>query len=980
MNKLLAVVLAFIMAASSPVTICAQEVVGVAENEVEAAGEEDSVEGDVTDQSQEPEMVTPFDGQEDEEQETPEDQAVSEEQTTEETQDVPEGQEVIEVEDVFEEIQVSGEVQMAPDQYGVNFELSNAQLAGKRMLYQALDSLEGAIPGRDYLKNQIVVEAKDEGQAAETARGFDGELLSFQDGIAVIETKMSTYEAVLMSADMSVKLPAAYPNFWYKADGEKKYYAVDFSDGNPIEFEKEEFPDIKNSINTTQSQIDMIRSDAPDSEVDAKIAEDVTGAAASPVNDPDVPKQWYHQVIDTFNAWKVTKGTGVKVAVVDSGIQENHEEFAGRVAAVNKVTSVSALNGAQDNVGHGTHVAGIIGAAADNGKGGVGVAPEVEILSVKALEKYVDSDGYETAIGSTADIVAAVNYAVAENAKVINMSLGGQSSITDILYQQAVKSAVAKGIVVVVAAGNESMDISKEDNRVAPACLDGVITVASLEQSGGLSYFSNYGEIDVSAPGGSGLYTDDPKDIYSTSIIEGGYEYMAGTSMACPVVSGVVALVAASGSYEANEDGVKKITNTLKSSCIKIGSPKNFGSGRVNAAAAVNAVSIYTKNNSFDVVKGKSLKLMAATAGKKVKPVWSISGNAAGCTISKSGVFKAAKTISALTTVYVTATCGDRSDTVEITVYPSAGVITSSSGKSITLNIVTQKEGNQYNIVRERTKFSVASTLPYTYKTSNNKVAFVDTDGMIYALSNGKATITATTVGGKKATLKVKVVGMPYVIDRIVPAKKQHKAGAEMFLNSYMGQIAAQELGGNYIIYPVSAGKAAKFKVVSNWPYNTSSNKKVKWDSIGGTIKSGSYKMSKNISGPTLGAVVAEPVQGIGSTGVYVYGFRPMSGFHFGRGGKIITKVKSSTSVSVPVGSAANVEYSVLIPYGSSKVGLNPYPYVESSDESVAVGFFDEEYRDLRIKVIGKKPGQCKLTLISMDGAYKKATINVTVN
>ena len=110
MNKLLAVVLAFIMAASSPVTICAQEVVGVAENEVEAAGEEDSVEGDVTDQSQEPEMVTPFDGQEDEEQETPEDQAVSEEQTTEETQDVPEGQEVIEVEDVFEEIQVSGEV------------------------------------------------------------------------------------------------------------------------------------------------------------------------------------------------------------------------------------------------------------------------------------------------------------------------------------------------------------------------------------------------------------------------------------------------------------------------------------------------------------------------------------------------------------------------------------------------------------------------------------------------------------------------------------------------------------------------------------------------------------------------------------------------------------------------------------------------------------------------------------------------------
>lgn len=171
-----------------------------------------------------------------------------------------------------------------------------------------------------------------------------------------------------------------------------------------------------------------------------------------------------------------------------------------------------------------------------------------------------------------------------------------------------------------------------------------------------------------------------------------------------------------------------------------------------------------------------------------------------------------------------------------------------------------------------------------------------------------------------------------------------------------------------------------KFQIQSSWPYSTSSNKKVIWAADNVAVnQSGVVKMSRSIEQPTLGTVVAVPVEGVGkAVGIRVAGFKAIGGFHFGSE-TIVYKVNKTTNVSVSAGGSTYVDYSVIYKNRSDIPAMNPYPYVQSSDSSIATGYCDTSTSKLRIEVTGKKAGKCKLTLISMDGSYQKATINVTV-
>lgn len=228
---------------------------------------------------------------------------------------------------------------------------------------------------------------------------------------------------------------------------------------------------------------------------------------------------WGITRVNAKGAWNFTEGAGVKVAVVDTGINYNHADLKD-----NYVGGYNAINPSatpMDDQGHGTHVAGTI-AAVRNNTGVVGVAPKAKLYAVKVL----GGDGS----GSYSSIIAGIEWAVKEKVNVINMSLGGGGYMA--AMHDAVKAAVKANITVVCAAGNDSGPVNY------PAKYPEAIAISASNSYDGLAYFSSRGaEIEFIAPG---------VDVESTSM-RGGYEKMSGTSMACPHVAGLAALAYGAG-------------------------------------------------------------------------------------------------------------------------------------------------------------------------------------------------------------------------------------------------------------------------------------------------------------------------------------------------------------------------------------------------------------------------------------------------
>ncbi|HLO47715.1 MAG TPA: S8 family peptidase [Kamptonema sp.] len=284
-------------------------------------------------------------------------------------------------------------------------------------------------------------------------------------------------------------------------------------------------------------------------------------------NDPMYNKQWNLRSINVEAAWNETKGDGVTVAVIDTGITVvpdlKDTKFVPGYDFVNDRAE------AFDDNGHGTHVAGTVAQSTNNGYGVAGIAYQAALMPLKVLSAQGG--------GTVSDIAESIKFAADNGADVINMSLGGGGESQ--LMEDAIAYAHSKGVTIIAAAGN-----SGENSASYPARYPHVIGVSALGPDGEMAPYSNFGAgVDISAPGGS----EAGKILQSTIDPETGaevFEGYQGTSMAAPHVAGVAALLKATGVTE--PDQMRNVL--LQSARVVAEDPLNhFGAGQLDAAAAV---------------------------------------------------------------------------------------------------------------------------------------------------------------------------------------------------------------------------------------------------------------------------------------------------------------------------------------------------------------------------------------------------------
>ena len=299
---------------------------------------------------------------------------------------------------------------------------------------------------------------------------------------------------------------------------------------------------------------------------DPKIAYIEPDAIATASSYTDTVPSGVHQInADAVqNATVPNLGTGVKIAILDSGIDYTHPDLA--PVYKGGYNFVSNTTDPKDDNGHGTHVAGIV-AAARNNSGIVGVAPGASIYALKVLDA--------TGSGAYSAIIAGLQWCAnpANGIKVASMSLGGTTGSSAL--QAACDNALKAGVLLVAAAGNDGSTATIRDSVEYPARYSSVLAVGAVDQSNVRPYWSSTGaEVNIVAPG---------VNIYSTWP-GGKYQTLSGTSMACPHVTGTAALVIASG-----VTGPAAIRTKLDTSATDLGTKGLdvvFGYGLDNALKA----------------------------------------------------------------------------------------------------------------------------------------------------------------------------------------------------------------------------------------------------------------------------------------------------------------------------------------------------------------------------------------------------------
>ncbi|MEK4326909.1 S8 family peptidase [Paenibacillus sp. FSL R7-0297] len=273
--------------------------------------------------------------------------------------------------------------------------------------------------------------------------------------------------------------------------------------------------------------------------------------------------QWNLPAIETELGWNLSKGSKeVVVAVVDTGVQADHPDLQGQLlAGYNAITNGGAPD---DDVGHGTHVSGIIGALTNNEEGVAGISWYNKILPVKAL----DNSG----AGTTYSVAEGIIWAADHGAKVINLSLGNYADSQ--FLHDAIKYAYDRDVVIVSASGNDNTE-----RPGYPAAYEEVIAVAATNSTGERASFSNYGDyIDVAAPGES----------IASTYPDNQYAALSGTSMASPHVAALAGLVRSLNPGLTN----KEVTELLTSNAVDLGDAghdKYFGWGQVDIYQTLQA-------------------------------------------------------------------------------------------------------------------------------------------------------------------------------------------------------------------------------------------------------------------------------------------------------------------------------------------------------------------------------------------------------
>lgn len=495
-----------------------------------------------------------------EEAEGSEEESEGEDNTADDEEDIKNTQETEDEEtDSDEDERLEGFEQMPS-----NYRLTSEQMESKRDLASHLDEISAFEEGVDYVDGQVITFAQTQEEAEQIADAYHARIVAFEYGVLTLELDRqdTVSKAMRVAANEEINLPAVWPNYYRYAYGEITADESDLSDVIPedVSADSEQYTlsEQDGMQENAAEQDDFIEIDTEEYEMEGA-ADGIDGAEQAEasymealaysdpyLNSADSHYQYHHTIIGSSYAWAAGyTGQGIKVAVLDTGVA-NHTDVS--------ATSIYGP-GTSDSHGHGTHVAGIIGAKA-NGKLGVGVAPGVTLYSGNVLPNGTGTDD---------DIIKAIKAAQAKNVDIINMSLGGLGY--NGAFQETVNQAYEQGIAIFSASGNDG-----GTNYTYPSCYDHVISVAATDAGNERAYFSNYGnKVDLSAPG---------VFIWSTSKDGSNYTRMSGTSMACPVAAGEAAVILSGNASVRSKTGkarVNALESTMKANAIKTGSGMGAG-------------------------------------------------------------------------------------------------------------------------------------------------------------------------------------------------------------------------------------------------------------------------------------------------------------------------------------------------------------------------------------------------------------------
>lgn len=656
---------------------------------------------------EEPEEVTEEPSEEPAETEDGEEAAENEaEESEEEEKSEDESEEEKESEEIEEKSEEEEEGEKLFPGMPEGYVLSADEMAAKQALDAngVVEALAEAVPGVDYVDGEVFFVADTPEYAQLVADAYGAVLAEYAGGVAVLTLNgASVLDAVAAAADMNNNMPVVEANYICEMIPEPD---MGLDGASTYAYRDENGVSVKGSWKAWYE------------------------STANPDTYMSQPSsynyQYMHDIVNTYEAWGVTKGAGVTVAVVDSGV-DMHDDLNNNVKVRQSVKDWGALGS-----DHGTHVAGIVAAQMGNGIGGAGIAPEAKIYS----ERVFQGGG-----GSTADIIQGINNVIAAKAadpsiKVMNMSLGGYFYSSQ--YEAVIRKAIAAGITVVVAMGNDGSNI-----QCFPAAFNipGLIAVQSSTAANTLSPFSNYGPwADVTAPG---------SNIMST-VFGNAYETHGGTSMAAPVVSGVCALylsVNPTATPAQVETAIKKATNKgivdasklfnteNKAPVITPEEPKDkdgslpYGSMLTISAADSSETIIYTVGGKIPSIKNGVVTGTVADGGTAWIPLIADNGFAVG----KSVVVRAAAVnglgmVSRVTSLTVKVGYAEATG-VEITDYPQKLM----SGKSYTLTAkVLPAEANQ----------KVTWEMPEDEMNGDFRGTSIDSRGMLKTGAKDKGTVT----------------------------------------------------------------------------------------------------------------------------------------------------------------------------------------------------------------------------------------------
>lgn len=323
------------------------------------------------------------------------------------------------------------------------------------------------------------------------------------------------------------------------------------------------------SVHLTPQGEDFLRNKKEILRIDQDIVMQAHGTKAKKKKQPPETLPWGIERIFADLAWSSTKGTGIKLAVLDTGIDLDHPDLQNNIKG--NINFIKPNKNGDDDNGHGTHVAGIA-AAVDNEIGVIGTGPEISLYAVKVLDKKGN--------GWLSDLIEALNWCIENRIQVINMSFG--STTDNLSFHEAIITAYNSGILMVSSAGNNGLSGGIIE---FPAKYPEVTAVSAVDQFNRFASFSSFGpEIELIAPG---------VNIFSTYRNE-SYAFMEGTSMASPFVSGTAALLMTTfiqAKYDLNHNNrwdPVEIRLKLKETAENLGLPASRqGEGLVRADLVV---------------------------------------------------------------------------------------------------------------------------------------------------------------------------------------------------------------------------------------------------------------------------------------------------------------------------------------------------------------------------------------------------------